>query len=81
MAKIKILLIEDEETTINELNETLKKESFEVITSNNGNEAIGIFNKEKPDVVISDLKLPGLDGIELLEKIKKIETMSLSASF
>lgn len=49
-----------------------EKTPYEVITTNNPYEALEMFNKEKFDIVIADLKMPGMDGLQLWEEIRKI---------
>ena len=69
MAKKKILLVEDEENERLLYKEELEKEGFEVICSSNGTDAVEIVAKEKCDLVILDLQMPQMDGIETLGKI------------
>lgn len=72
----KILIAEDEEITLKHLLSTLQKEGYEVSGFSNGLKALERMEEENFDVLIADIKMPGLTGIELLEKIKEkdIET-------
>jgi DNA-binding NtrC family response regulator len=72
----KILIAEDEEITLKHLLSTLQKEGYEVLGFSNGLKALERIEEEYFDVLIADIKMPGLTGIELLEKIKEkaIET-------
>ncbi len=72
----KILIAEDEEITLKHLLSTLEKEGYEVTGFNNGSKAFERIEEESFDLLIADIKMPGLTGIELLEKIKEknIET-------
>ena len=67
----RILIAEDEDITLKHLTYALKKEGYEVIGVKNGNDAFAAIEKETFDIVISDIKMPGMDGIALLEKIKE----------
>jgi len=69
--KAKILIVDDEDLIRWSLSESLRTEEHEVITAKNGEEAIRIYNEESPDIVIMDIKMPGIDGIEALKKIKE----------
>ncbi|MDQ1331711.1 MAG: hypothetical protein QG578_1979 [Thermodesulfobacteriota bacterium] len=65
-----ILLVDDEEDIRDVLGVYLKSHGYEVHSAENGEEALKLFRKYKPPVVLSDIKMPGIDGIELLRKIK-----------
>ncbi|MBI5632614.1 MAG: sigma-54-dependent Fis family transcriptional regulator [Nitrospirae bacterium] len=67
----RILIAEDEDITLKHLTYALKKEGYEVIGVSNGNDAFAAIEKETFDIVISDIKMPGMDGITLLEKIRE----------
>jgi len=71
--KPKILIVDDEQSICDVLSISLKKEGCQVATTCNSLEAISIFKKDQPDVVIQDIKMPDMDGIELLKRIKKIK--------
>jgi signal transduction histidine kinase len=65
-----ILLVDDEEDIRDVLSVYLVSNGYEVYPAENGEEALNLFRKHKPPVVLSDIKMPGIDGIELLKKIK-----------
>lgn len=67
----KILIIEDEEETIEFLKECLKLEGYEVIYSTNGREGFQKILKEKPNLILLDLGLPDVDGVEICKNIKQ----------
>ena len=67
----KILLIDDEPDILRVLGISLKADGYEVIPALNGAEGLEAFAKEKPSIVITDIKMPGMGGIEVLEKIKE----------
>ncbi len=72
MATEKILLVDDEPDILDFLGYNLKKEGYEIITASNGKEAIEIAQKEQPDLIIMDLMMPEMDGMEACHEIKKI---------
>jgi signal transduction histidine kinase len=67
-----ILLVDDEEGIRNVLNITLTHAGFRVLPAPDGEKGFKIFNDQKPDIVITDIKMPGIDGIELLKQIKQV---------
>lgn len=67
----KILIAEDEEITLNNILETLQDEGYDVSAVKNGPEALNKLEKEYFDLLITDIKMPGLSGIELLETVKE----------
>ncbi len=69
---MKILIIEDDASQREILADFLKSQKHEIFTASNGEEGIKIFYKHPVDVVISDYRMPGLSGKEVLEKILKI---------
>jgi len=72
----KILIAEDEEITVKHLTNTLKAEGYKVFSTTNGIDALQSVESESFDLLIADIKMPGLTGIELLDRIreKQIET-------
>jgi two-component system NtrC family sensor kinase len=70
----KLLLIDDEPDILRVLSMSLKADGYDVVSAQNGPEGIAAFEKEKPDIVITDIKMPGMDGIEVLKKIKDLNT-------
>lgn len=69
--KIRILLIDDEQVVCDSCERFLGEEGYIVRTSLKGEEGIILLGKEKFDIVITDLKMPGLSGIEILEYVKE----------
>ena len=67
----KILLVDDEEGIRKVLDITLTDSGYQVFTAGNGEQALEIFRKESPPIVLTDIKMPGMDGIDLLKKIKE----------
>ncbi|MGD8703232.1 MAG: sigma-54 dependent transcriptional regulator [Desulfosarcina sp.] len=66
-----ILIVDDEPSILQSLSGLLTDEGFEVITADNGYEALKIIDAETPDLVLLDIWMPGIDGIETLKEIKK----------
>ena len=65
-----ILVIEDDQFLVKVYMSKLKKEGYDVRIAYDGNEGIAEVEKKKPDIILLDLILPGIDGFEVLEKIK-----------
>jgi two-component system, NtrC family, response regulator AtoC len=66
-----ILVLDDEALTLRTISRGLRDEGFEVLLAMTGEEALEIFAREKPDVTMLDVVLPGIDGIEVLRQIKR----------
>ncbi len=67
-----ILIVDDEPSILASLEGLLSDEGFNVLVATNGYEAIKIIEKEVPDLVLLDIWMPGLDGLETLKEIKKV---------
>jgi signal transduction histidine kinase len=67
----RILLVDDEEGIRKVLTISLEDGGYQVLTAANGEEALAAFRSQKPEIVLTDIKMPGMDGIELLQKIKE----------
>lgn len=67
----KILIVEDDETVLNFENLELSHEGYTTVIAQDGRTALELFEKEKPDLVILDIMLPELNGIEVLRRIRK----------
>lgn len=65
-----VLIIDDEKNTREGIKQYLESGDFDVITAADGREGWELYVKENPDVVLADIRMPGLDGVALLEKIK-----------
>ena len=72
MYKTKILFVEDEVLLANNLKKILEFEDFDVTTAINGTEAFEFARKNKPDLVISDIMMPGMNGYEFFTAFKKL---------
>jgi len=71
MNNLNILYVEDEAVTQNEIKETLLNFSSSITAVSNGHEAYTIFCEQEVDLIISDIEMPKLNGIELVKKIRK----------
>jgi DNA-binding NtrC family response regulator len=71
MDRKKILIVDDDEYFRESIKETLKRKNYTVECAENGNSALDLFQRDNFDMVVSDMKMPGMTGIELLEKIKR----------
>ena len=69
----RLLYVEDDADTRELLEFTLKEKVGEVLIAKNGSEALELFTKHAPKVVLTDIGMPGLDGFELIEKIRSID--------
>ncbi len=74
-----ILIVDDDIHISNMLFEVLTKQEYKVSRAYSGTEALLFLSMEKPDLILLDLMLPGLSGEEVLEKIKDIPTIIVSA--
>jgi DNA-binding NtrC family response regulator len=69
---MKILIVDDDENNLLLTKLELRDEHWHVLEASNGQEAMALFESENPDIVIVDVKMPGIDGITLLKKMKAI---------
>lgn len=72
MVKVKILVVDDERFITWSLKQYLEKIGYEVFTAETGEDGIEIFKTELPDIVLLDMHLPGMSGIDVLQTIKKL---------
>ena len=71
--KVRILLVDDEEDILEFLSYNLIKEGYKIKTASNGKSALKILEKFNPDLIILDVMMPEMDGIEVCESIRKNE--------
>lgn len=65
-----ILLVDDEANIRFVYEEELKEDGFRIISAANGQEALELFDTDQPDLVILDIQMPGMNGIEVLRRMK-----------
>jgi two-component system alkaline phosphatase synthesis response regulator PhoP len=70
--EIKILLVDDEPDILEIVGYNLSQEGYQVVTANNGKEAVSKAKKEIPHLIIMDVMMPEMDGIEACESIRKV---------
>jgi DNA-binding NtrC family response regulator len=73
MDKRKILVVDDDDYMRDSVGETLKRKGYDIDVACDGVSALELLAKDSFDLVISDFKMPGMNGIELLEKIRKMD--------
>ena len=71
----KIFLVDDSTTMLMSMEGVLKRAGFEVQTAISGHDALGKIDAFKPDLMITDLNMPGMDGITLIKEVKAKATM------
>jgi len=72
-----VLIIDDEVLTLNNLKRALEKEGYEIFLADSGELGLKIFQEHYPNLVLVDLMLPGIDGIEVLKKIKEVDVNTI----
>jgi two-component system OmpR family response regulator len=71
--RMKVLIIDDEPDIIRVLQLRLEKEEFDVASAPNGQQGLEKLVSEKPDAILLDIRMPAMDGIAVLEQIRKID--------
>ena len=79
MNKEKVLIVDDEEHILELLKFNLSNSGYNVICASNGIDAVNIAKTEKPDLVLLDLMIPGMDGLDVCKEIKKNPETSKAA--
>ncbi|HEX2900128.1 MAG TPA: response regulator transcription factor [Bacteroidia bacterium] len=72
MAKIKILLVDDEEDILELLQYNLEKADFKVLRASNGEEAIEVAKREEPEMILLDIMMPRMDGVETCRRLRAL---------
>ena len=65
-----VLVVDDEELTLRTVSRGLREEGYEVFTAGSGEDALRVFTGENPDLVLLDIVLPGIDGVEVLRRMR-----------
>ena len=71
MSKKKILIVDDDKDVLSVLEKRLTVEKYSVITANNGQDAIILAKAQRPDLIILDIIMPGIDGAEVAGKLRE----------
>jgi two-component system response regulator AtoC len=66
-----VLVVDDEDLTLRTVSRGLRQEGFEVFIAASGEDALTVFAQEKPDLTLLDIVLPGIDGVEVLRRLKQ----------
>src|SRR4030043_1078212 len=72
--KPSVLIVEDDDTMRETLSHVLKRDGYEVYSENSGSGALSMIKKNIIDLILLDMRLPDVDGLELLKKIKEFDT-------
>ncbi|MCC7242479.1 MAG: response regulator, partial [Acidobacteria bacterium] len=70
--KPRILVVDDEASIRDTLRMILEYEGYDVLQAATGEDGVRLIEREAPDVVFLDIKMPGMDGIEVLQKIRHL---------
>lgn len=69
----KILVIDDEKSIRNLLDTLLSRKGYDVVLADGGRKGLELFRRERPDVVVLDLKMPEMDGIVVLQQVRSLK--------
>ena len=81
LKKCSILYVEDDKTTQELIKEILLSSCREVFVANDGKEGLALYKEKQPDIVLSDIAMPHMDGLEMSEEIKKLNPTQSIALF
>ena len=73
----KIVIIDDEEVVLDSCTQILQGYGYEISTAPDGKQGLSLVDETKPDLVFIDLKMPGIPGLEVLEKIHPMSILSI----
>jgi len=73
MRKTRILVVDDEQLIRWSIEQNLKKQGYDVTTAENGEDALRLVREEPPELILLDIQMPGISGLEVLEKVKEID--------
>lgn len=76
MEKIKILLVEDEPTLAMIIKDTLDGDEFEILLAADGEEGLARYTETKPDIIVSDIMMPKMDGFTMIRQIRKTDSLT-----
>ncbi|HEY9189648.1 MAG TPA: response regulator, partial [Sulfurovum sp.] len=73
MEKLTILIVDDDKTTTSILNHMLYAYTDNIITASDGLEGLRLFKEHRPDIILSDINMPHMNGLEMAEEIRKLD--------
>ena len=71
---VKVLAIDDSETMLNMVKQTLEMGGYEVVTAKDGKDGVAKYSESSPDIIITDINMPVMDGITLIGEIRKLNS-------
>jgi cyclic di-GMP phosphodiesterase len=74
----RVLIVDDYEANISALRQLLEREGYEVLTATNGRDGLDLFHREHPDLVLLDVVMPGMSGLEVCASLKSIAQTCLT---
>lgn len=74
MSKIKVLLVEDEPTLAMIIKDTLDGDEFDIVLAANGEEGLALYREIQPDIIVTDIMMPKIDGFTLVRHIRKTDS-------
>lgn len=75
--KIKVLIVEDDKFLAELISTKLDKEGYDIVLATDGESGVAKTKEERPDIILLDIMLPGMDGFEVLETMKKDEDVKV----
>jgi DNA-binding response OmpR family regulator len=72
ISNLKVLLVDDEEELVQALSERLRLRGFDVVVALSGEQALSILQETAPDLMVLDLKMPGIDGMDVLRTARQV---------
>ncbi len=73
MKTFSVMLVDDEILTLNNLKKALEKEGYEILLAESGEKALDILESHRPHLILLDLVLPGISGLEVLKRVKEVD--------
>src|ERR1035441_70272 len=72
-----VLVVDDEELALRTISRGLRAEGYEVFTAGSGEDALKVFEEQSPELILLDIVLPGIDGVEVLRRMKSTNPASI----